>query len=168
MPWSCISGWRLRYGEHRYRMVSEYYWSTSDFEKMSWHDNHVHALRIVEGEYGAGQLILELDYILEWRQCGGDGCQFLILPSMLSFHELTNLRIALDYQTATAALVPFSIHDIERRFESRERYQATLWKIAINWPIGEISFEAKGFEQRGIASPVLSDQQLLSAAARGV
>ena len=49
-------------------------WSDSQFSEMSWHDNHVHALRIVEDVHGAGQLVLDLDYILEWMKCEGDGC----------------------------------------------------------------------------------------------
>jgi len=43
-------------------------WSESQFAEMSWHDNHVHALRVVEGAHGAGDLVLDIDYILEWLQ----------------------------------------------------------------------------------------------------
>ena len=41
-------------------------WSEADFDGMSWHDNAVHAIRVVEGEHGAGKLVLDIDYILEW------------------------------------------------------------------------------------------------------
>jgi hypothetical protein len=131
-------------------------WSDSQFNEMSWHDNHVHALRIVEGVHGAGQLVLDLDYILEWMKCEGDGCGFRIVPANLTFKEVTSLRISLDYATPTAALGPFSIHAIERRTERRDRYDAQLWKILVNWPVGEISFEAIGFEQISTGDPVLS------------
>ena len=131
-------------------------WSDSQFDEMSWHDNHVHALRIVEGVYGAGELVLDLDFILEWIKCEGDGCEFRIVPASLTFKSVTNLRISLDYATPTAALGPFSIHAIERRTERRERYDAQIWKILINWPVGEISFEASGFEQLATGDPVLS------------
>ena len=135
-------------------------WTDQQFEEMSWHDNHVHALRIVEGEYGAGELTLDLDYIVEWI-CDADRYRFRIVPVCLRFLEVTDLRVVLDYSTPTAALGPFSIHAIERRSEVRERYVAQLWKIAINWPQGEIVFEAKGFEQRGIGTPVVSEHQCL-------
>lgn len=127
---------------------------------MSWHDNHVHGLRIVEGAHGSGELVLDLDYILEWI-CQGEECKFRIVPAALRFFEVTDLRITLDYATPAAALGPFSIGAIERRSEARERYTAQIWKILINWPRGEIAFEAKGFEQRGFGEPVLSDQQWL-------
>ena len=126
-------------------------WTDQQFDEMSWHDNHVHALRIVEGEYGAGELTLDLDYIVEWI-CDGDRYTFRIVPVCLRFLEVTDLRVVLDYSTPTAALGPFSIHAIERRNEVRERYVAQLWKIAINCPQGEIAFEAKGFEQRAESS----------------
>ena len=133
---------------------------------MSWHDNHVHALRVVAGKHGAGELILDLDYILEWIPGAEGGFQFSLLPATLAFLEVTNLRMSLDYATPTAALGPFSIHAIERHIEPRERYVANLWTISINWPSGEITFEAQGFEQRGVAPPVTSPNQWLSASQR--
>lgn len=146
--------------------MTEYAWSTAQFGEMSWHDNHVHGLRVVQGDYGPGRLILDLDYILEWLPCDDGRMRFRILPAYLTFLEVFNLRITLDYATSTAALVPFSIHAIERRTEARERYDAQEWTIQVNWPAGEISFEAEGFEQRGVAPPVLSDEQYLKPGER--
>src|SRR6266581_2823356 len=140
--------------------MPEQMWTERQFDEMSWHDNHVHALRIVEGPHGAGELILDLDYILEWH-CATEGHRFLILPAMLRFLEVTQLCLRLDYATPMAALGPFSIHAIERRSEPRERYVAQLWRIAINWPADEISCEATGFVQRGSGAPVTSEAQCL-------
>src|SRR5919109_1727079 len=145
--------------------MSEQVWTYDQFEEMSWHDNHAHSIRIVEGIHGSGMLVLDLDYILEWI-CDVDGSRFRITPATLTFHEVTDLRISLDYAAATAALGPFSIHAIERRTESREHYVAQIWKILINWPRGEIVFEATGFEQRAIGSPVVSENQVLRPAER--
>ena len=140
--------------------VSEQLWTDQQFDEMSWHDNHVHALRIVEGAHGLGEMVLDLDYILEWF-CEAEGCKFRIIPASLRFLEVTDLRISLDYATPSAALVPFSIDAIERRSEPRERYVAQIWKILVNWPKGEIVFEAKGFEQQAFGAPVLSESQCL-------
>jgi len=101
-------------------------WSDRQFGEMSWHDNHVHSLRIIEREHGAGDLVLDLDYILEWVTCEDDNCEFRIVPAILTFNGVTNLRVSLDYATPTAALGPFSIHTIQRRTERRERYNAQL------------------------------------------
>ena len=141
-------------------------WTEDQFEEMSWHDNHVHALRVIEGEHGAGQFVLDLDYITEWVRCEGDTFRFRIVPATLTFREVTNLRIDLDYATPTAALGPFSIHAVERYIVHRERYDATIWKIIINWPKGEISFEAHGYEQRASGVERLCDDQVISARER--
>lgn len=147
-------------------VAARYRWSQHDFDTMSWHDNHVHAMRIAGGEHGAGELALDLDYILEWA-CDADGsARFLLLPAVLTFRQVTNLRMALDYAAPSAALGPFSIGVIERRFEPRERYAAQCWKIAINWPVGEITFEADGYEQRGVGAPLQSAEQCLPASRR--
>jgi hypothetical protein len=141
-------------------------WSDRQFDEMSWHDNHVHALRIVEGAHGAGELVLDLDYILEWLKCEDGGCEFRIVPACLTFRDVTNLRISLDYAAAAAALGPFSIHAIERRIERRERYDAQLWKIRVNWPVGEISFEASGFQQLAMRDSVISATMYLAPTKR--
>lgn len=143
-------------------------WTTEHFEQLSWHDNHVHGIEIVEGAFGAGELILDLDFIEEWL-CEDDGrCRFRIQPVALKFHEVTNLEIELSYRSVSAALGPFSIHAITRRSEQRERYVAQLWTIEINWPKGQIRFEAAGFtqERRGVA--VVSDGQCLGKEQRGL
>jgi hypothetical protein len=141
-------------------------WTHEQFEQMSWHDNHVHGLRVLEGNYGAGELLLDLDYILEWLK-GPEGMQFRLVPVTLRFTEVTNLRISLDYASPSAAMGPFSIHAIERRAEPRERYVAQVWKIVINWPVGEISFEATGYEQFSTGESIVSDLQYLSPQERG-
>ncbi len=140
-------------------------WTNEQFSDMSWHDNHVHGFRVVEGPYGAGELILDLDYILEWL-CEPDGTKFKIVPVHLTFLEVCDLRVFLDYATPTAALGPFSIHSIERFSESRGHYVAEMWKISINWPKGEITFQAKGYEQHVTGAVVLSASQCLLPAER--
>ena len=40
------------------------------------------------------------------------------------------------------------------------------WRISINWPNGEISFEARGFDQRGVGNPIVSEGQCLAATER--
>jgi len=136
-------------------------WTEEQFEGMSWHDNHVHAIRLESGEYGSGILELDLDYILEWNEASDGKFEFRIVPALLTFREVVSLRVGLDYATPTAAMGPFSIHAIERRTEVRPRYEATIWRITINWPVGNIEFEASGYEQRSIGpSRVVARQWL--------
>jgi hypothetical protein len=141
-------------------------WTDAQFDAMSWHDNHVHALRLVEGVHGAGELVLDIDHIVEWIG-SADGTTFRIVPASLRFTDVTHLRIALDYASAPAAMAPFSIHAIERRREPRDRYEALLWKIVLNWPAGELAFEARGFEQLARGRAVVSTRQHLLPTERG-
>jgi hypothetical protein len=145
--------------------MSELRWTHEQFDEMSWHDNHVHAMRIIVGEHGAGELVLDIDYIADWLR-NGDAFQFRLVPAALRFTDVTNLSISLDYASPSAALAPFSIHAIERRTEQRERYVAHVWRIEVNWPRGELSFEANGYEQTATGKAVVSYQQCLSPAER--
>ena len=141
-------------------------WTESDFERMSWHDNHVHAVRIQEGEHGAGELWLDLDYILEWLE-QDHGFKYRIVPACLKFLQVTSLRMSINYAAASAAMGPFSIASIERTEVPREHYVACVWRIPINWPSGEIEFEASGFEQLSRGEAVLTQAQALTARERG-
>jgi hypothetical protein len=147
--------------------MTEQVWTDDRFEEMSWHDNHVHGLRIIENNDGSGELVLDIDHIVEWVEGSDSAFRFRISPATLTFHHVMFLRISLDYATPTAAFTPFSISGIERRLEPRERYVAKLWTIPINWPAGELTFEARGFTQRSRREPVLYDGQCLTQDLRG-
>lgn len=140
-------------------------WTDADFEQMSWHDCHVHAMRVAEGQYGAGELELDLDYIVEWR-CEAERFSFVLLPVWLRFHEVSSLRVALDWATPTAGVGPFSLAGIERTLQVRPRYTASVWRLDVNWPHGSIEFEATGFTQTAWGEAVASDQQCLQPGER--
>jgi hypothetical protein len=121
-------------------------WSTEDFEHLSWHDNHIHAFRIVEGSDGSGELVLDIDHILQWIP-GNPTYSFQVAPAVLTFHEVFALRVLVDYTVPSAAIGPASIHEITREPQG-------LWRIVLNWPSGEISFTSPGFTLR-LSGPVV-------------
>ena len=136
---------------------------------MSWHDNHVHGIRIVEGENGTGELVLDLDYILEWIPPVDKHFRFRVAPATLIFHEVspTSLSIALDYAKPTAAISPFSLDEIEReKLDYPNGYATYKWHLKINWPSGAIDFIATGFTQVLSGQPVESERQGLSPSER--
>jgi hypothetical protein len=139
-------------------------WTESDFDSLSWHDNHVHGLQVRPGPFGPGQLILDLDYITEWV-CDPDGsCRFRIAPATLTFREVSDLRVELDYHAVQAAITPFSISQITRESTSiPSHYQ---WRIEVNWPQGAISFVAAGFNQTLRGPLLLKAEQWLEPAER--
>ena len=142
-------------------------WSLADFEQMSWHDVHVHGFRVVEGEHGTGELILDIDYILEWLK-GEKGFQFRIAPALLQFHQMSNLRFSLDYAKPTAGIVPFSLNGIKREPISHATgHNSFRWELEINWPDGALSFESPGFTQSLRAPECVTANQRLLPTERG-
>jgi hypothetical protein len=75
--------------------------SDADFARLSWHDDTVYGLRFAVGDIARGdwrsELVLDLDHIVEWL-CGQDrSVRFRVAPATLIFHDVTDLRIALDW-----------------------------------------------------------------------
>ena len=92
--------------------------------------------------------------------------RFRIAPVDLTFHEVSNLKVSLDYASISAAMGPFSINGIERHPEQRERYVAMIWTVDVNFPKGQISFESSGFIQELRGNAITVDRQVLSASER--
>jgi len=143
-------------------------WTTADFEELSWHDCAVHGLSILKGddEYGSGELVLDLDFIVEWLRVGEGQLRFRVAPATLTFHDVSELKIAIDYQGA--AMTPLSLHGIERGIV--EQPGATSfqgWRLELNWPFNSsITFGGSGFTQVLRREPLLIDGQQLTVAQR--
>jgi hypothetical protein len=151
----------------------------SEFDGLSWHDNTLYGLRFDVGDSYRGDwradLVLDIDHIVAWV-CATEGAvQFQVAPATLTFHGVTDLKIAIDWGDSSdrTALHDVSIDGISREpvpdqegYPAREHYR---WRIALNWPQGgTITFGAHDFTQTLRAEPVLLDQQRLPAGARGI
>ena len=145
-------------------------WTTDDFESMSWHDVHVHGLRLdgYKETHGSADLVLDIDYILKWDGAG-DSVRFTVCRADLRFHDVFGLKLSLDYATPTAGMCPFSINGIERELVgSSTGYQSFKWRLPINWPKGSLEFQAPGFTQVLTGTPqVQSGRQSLTPEERG-
>lgn len=143
-----------------------------DFAQLSWHDNTLYGLRLELGDPERGDwrsdLVLDLDHIVEWV-CDGATARFRVAPATLTFHQATDLQVAVDCGDTggQVALHALSIDAIARQrivdqkicFD-RPYYR---WTIALNSPHGgEIRFGASDFTLDLRAEPVLQDQQQLS------
>jgi hypothetical protein len=150
--------------------------SDADFERLSWHDCHVWAIRFDVGDPDQGDwtsdLVLDLDFIVEWLQPSSDRFAFRVAPARLVFEGVTDPRIEIIWARTgfRGALHPLSIDSISRErvpdqkvFLDRPYYS---WRIGLNWPEGQISFGAVGFTQTLLADPVVVDTQHLSRADR--
>ncbi len=132
-------------------------WHTEDFDSLSWHDVHVHGLRFASfnEREGAAELVLDIDYILEWQK-SGDQVLFTICRADLVFHNAFRLRIELDYLTPTAGMCPFSIDGIYREpLVLAPGFTSFRWRLPINWPRGSLELEAPGFTQTLVGRPVV-------------
>jgi hypothetical protein len=139
-------------------------WTEAEFDEMSWHDNHVHGFQIRASEHGLGELTFDIDYILEWLcPAGSDRCQFRIAPASLTFVNVSDLKIQIDYAAASAALGPFSIGDVKRTPMTFPT-GATIfgWTIELNWPPGFISFEASRLIYNAVLAVVVIAQFLVA------
>ena len=144
-------------------------WSTEDFESMSWHDVHVHGFRFVSfnDEEGSADLVLDIDYILEWKR-DGNVFFFLVAPAALRFKDVFGLKLSLDYASPSAGMCPFSIDGISRELvEFPNGYTSYRWFIKVNWPYGEIQFRSPGFTQSLTGVPVPNSAQWLDPGLRG-
>jgi len=140
--------------------MSDRVWTEADYDAMSWHDAAIHGFRMIEGKHGSGKLVLDIDYILDWIKVE-DHFTVRRQPAILTFHEVFGLRMSLDYASCSAAFTPCSIGEIERRSEQREGYTDHIWTISINWPVGQITFTATGFEQRTTSEARMTDAAAL-------
>lgn len=133
----------------------------------SFHDNNVHGFFVREGEHGAGELVLDIDHIVEWRQSEAGSFSFVVAPALLVFHKISDLVVSVDYKSASAAVGPFSIHEVHRReFAYPNGHKSSQWRIELNWPQGEITFVGEGLSLQLRAEPVESEGQSLSVEQR--
>jgi len=149
-----------------------------EFARVSWHDNAVYGLRLEIGDPARddwrSELVLDLDHIVEWVRCGEGPVRFRVAPASLTFHDVTDLQVAVDCGDTggQVALHPLVIDAVarERIVDQKICFDRPYyrWRIAFNWPQGgDIRFGASGFTQALRAAPVLQDQQQLSPLDRG-
>jgi hypothetical protein len=143
-------------------------------DAMSWHDNLIYGLHLEAPDPDSGNwqsnLLLDIDHIVEWV-CGTDGdTKFLVAPATLAFHNVTGLRIDVDFCRGgrRECINEMSIASISKEpvFDhgGTESYVCFGWRIELNLPAGsEIAFYASGYTQTLRAEPILLDQPRLPA-----
>jgi hypothetical protein len=143
--------------------------SMVEFEKMIWHDNAIHGFHIREGEDNCGgELDFDIDYILEWLAPEDNSFNFRVAPAMLTFHDVSDLVISINYAKLPAAVQPMTIHEIHREVITYPNgYLSYKWNVELNWPLeGFISFDASGFTQAIYGQQIVSGAQYLQPSER--
>ena len=148
-------------------------YTEADFDQISWHDCHVHAVGFLIGDVDVedwtADLALDIDFILEWLWQPDSSAQFLIASAYLTFHGVTDPKIMIDWGHSgfQSAIHAVSIDHIARERISDQKVHLDRpyyeWQIVMNSPQpGEIRFGAVGFTQTLRMEPVLSRRQWLS------
>jgi hypothetical protein len=152
-------------------------YTEANFDHLSWHDCHIWGIELRAGDPDDGDwtsdLVLDIDFIVEWICGTGGGAQFRVAPATLVFHGVTDPKIDIDWGRlgSQVSLHPASIDNVEREplrnqkvYLDRPYYS---WRIRLNWPdSSEIVFGAVGFTQTLRAEPVLTEKQCLSLGTR--
>ena len=120
-------------------------WTETDFDRLSWHDVDVYGFRLesFDEALGTADLVLDIDYILAWN-CVDGAIDLDRSRASLRFHQVFGLKVALDYAAASAGMCAFSLDAIHRE---PLPYDGWRWRLEVNWPMGVLEFEAKGFTQ---------------------
>jgi len=149
----------------------------ADFDLLSFHDCHVHAVELLTGDPGQDDwtsgIALDIDYIARWA-CSTDGsARFHLAPATLSFEAVTDLQVQIDWGRSghQVALHPAAIDRIEREQVTGQKIHLDRpyysWTISLNWPEGGlIRFGAVGFTLQLRSEPTEAATQHLSTAQR--
>jgi len=135
---------------------------------MSWHDVRVHGLQIFKNEEdtGTADIVFDIDYILEWRKDNGS-FKFVVARTELTFHEASDLKLALDYVQNSAGMCAFSIDGIERESVTYPNgHNSYRWRMEVNWPSGFIEFLSPRFTQSVVGQHYVQGSQWLTPAQR--
>ena len=116
----------------------------ADLDRLCWHDCHIWGIELRAGDPDDGDwtsdLVLGIDFIVEWISGAGGGGQFRVAPATLVFHGVTDPKIDIDWGRlgSQVSLHPASIGDVEREplrnqkvYLDRPYYS---WRIRLNWP----------------------------------
>ena len=144
--------------------IEKWVWTEADFDQMGWHDVQVYAVAFLPNTF---ELMLDIDYILEWIHPAPNETyfKFWVAPATLVFGNVYEVEMGLDEPD-------FELDAIERK-EPREPKNAqhigrdTEWLWSLEAHRGGMSFRSVGYKQYIRRSPVLSQLQTLEMGARG-
>jgi hypothetical protein len=140
-------------------------WTDADFESLSWHDCTIHSISIdQDGEYQS-DLLIDLDFLVEWLPGPANTFRFRVAPALLRFQNADKIGIhtLLDFKQA------MQISEVARSKRVDPGFTNFHWVIKLHTYPGrenQIEFDATGFSQELTAQPVITDRQSLQLGER--
>jgi hypothetical protein len=141
-------------------------WTDADFESLCWHDCVIHSLALDhDGEYQS-DLVLDLDFILEWILRDDNSYEFRVAPCLLRFQGVSSLQI----RVSLGFKEPMEIDWIERSPKRDECFEHYHWNITLHRfgydGDNAIQFDAMGFAQELTGNPTVTQAQFLLGSER--
>ena len=141
-------------------------WTSAEYDRMSWHDCRIHSIALDQEGQWQSDLVIDMDYILEWQGGSGDVLRFRIAPAVLRFMDVDKLSldVSLEYQQS------MDIYSIERAPIGDKGFDCFHWLISLTvFPEQQknrIEFDATGFVQELTGDVVETGSQHLAKAQR--
>jgi hypothetical protein len=128
--------------------LEKYLWTDADFPQMGWHDCNIYQLKLE-----AGELILDIDYILQWNQPDIEGMPFTfwISPATLVFSGVDNVSFDLGKGFDGSLEID--------GIELNELEAGKHWTIITQQ--GDMQFNATGYQQFIRQEPFLKFGQVI-------
>ena len=127
---------------------------------MGWHDATVYSIMLPQANF---TISFDIDYIFKWHRTLTEFCGWDVAPCTLEFHNVSGLKVSLDWQLPGGIMQgDTSILDIRRQNRQiSANGKFVCWDYEIDLDVGEISFNATGFEQVVRTPPTFSESQFL-------
>lgn len=141
-------------------------WTEADFDAMSWHDCQINSIGLDQDGEWQSDLVLELDYIVEWL-CGEDKrCRFRVAPALLKFTNVDNLRFDISLKFKQ----PLAIYHVERTELPVTGHMNYHWILKLqnysDLKDSMIEFDATGFVQELTGKAIETESLSLTNAER--
>jgi len=145
--------------------LEKWEWDEIDFEKMGWHDCHIHSIAFFPDQY---EIAFDIDYIFKWVHPKGDetNFKFWISPATLVFQNVYDMDF--DIQTSGGLEIDTITRDNQKTPRNVEFLDKnTEWQWNIECHEGVISFVSIGYSMHVRKPPILSSKQILDRKERG-
>jgi hypothetical protein len=144
-------------------------WSEQDVADLRWHDCHVHGVRL-RNPYDAYDydLVLDIDYILEWIKIPGGQFSFVVAPARLSFKNVDKLAVDLGLVYKEDLVIDaIDWQDTSSHPElGVKEFQSAIHFQSLSGRCNEMRFRCRGFLLRLTSEPTRTGSQSLDGDTR--
>ena len=154
-------------------ILEKWVWTEEDFERMGWHDCHIHAVAFSPEEY---KLLIDIDYIFKWAlpkfgqvifKPEQSHFGFWVAPATLVFENI--YEVEADIFSYSGGLEIDRIKREEAKSPRNAEYiqHDTEWLWTVECQEGDIRLRSAGYKQHVRVAPRLIRQQKIALSDRG-